>query len=147
MCPFSRMISLKYQEKICQSVFGISPRSLNRHVAFSNTYYGGDCPTTHRVLYVNGETGPAAETEAKPRLKIFFFFLFNLTLCLRVTTGEIDPWRELSVVEGCTVDGEKVHAVLIKDVAHCADMLSDQVNDRASLKSGRKVTQQFVVPH
>lgn len=39
------------------------------------------------------------------------------------------------------MDGEKVHAVLIKDVAHCADMLSDQVNDRASLKSGRKVTQ------
>lgn len=65
MCPFSRMISLKSQEEICQLVFGISLPSLKRNVAFSNTYYGGDSPTTHRVLYVNGETGPAADTEAK----------------------------------------------------------------------------------
>lgn len=74
MCPFSRMISLKSQEEICQLVFGISLPSLKRNVAFSNTYYGGDSPTTHRVLYVNGETGPAADLEAKPRVKIFFFF-------------------------------------------------------------------------
>lgn len=68
-----------------------------------------------------------------------------MTPCLRVTTGEIDPWRELSVVGACTVDGEKVHDVLIEDAAHCADMMSSGVDDRASLKSGRKVTQRNVL--
>lgn len=56
LCPFSRLLSLKSQTKVCQLVFGISQPSVSASVAFSNLYYGGERPTTHRVLYVNGET-------------------------------------------------------------------------------------------
>lgn len=59
-CPFSQMITLSSQTEVCQSVFGISERSLPGSVAFSNMYYGGEHPNLHRVLYVNGESKPAA---------------------------------------------------------------------------------------
>lgn len=55
MCPFSKMISLRTQTQVCHTVFGVSQRSLYGSVAFSNMYYGGERPTAHRVLYVNGE--------------------------------------------------------------------------------------------
>lgn len=49
------------------------------------------------------------------------------------------------MVGACTVDGEKARDVLIEGAAHCADMMSGGVDDRASLKSGRKVTRHNVL--
>ncbi|CAG06424.1 unnamed protein product, partial [Tetraodon nigroviridis] len=60
-CPFSGMVTLQFQTEVCSSVFGISQHSLPRRVAFTNTYYGGDSPHTHRVLYVNGGIDPWKE--------------------------------------------------------------------------------------
>lgn len=128
------MISLRSQTDVCQAVFGISQRSLHRSVAFSNMYYGGERPTTHRVLYVNGETGPAAKTDPNGVEESQFD---NLT---GVSTGALDPWSKLSVVGSCTVDGEKATTILIQDAAHCADMIGRRRHDRASLTLARKVT-------
>lgn len=49
------MVTLQSETEVCPSVFGIPRPSLARQIAFTNTYYGGDRPHTHRVLYVNGE--------------------------------------------------------------------------------------------
>lgn len=54
-CPFSGLVTLRSQTELCLMLFGISQDSLPERVAFTNTYYGGDNPHTHRVLYVNGE--------------------------------------------------------------------------------------------
>lgn len=129
------MISLRSETEVCQSVFGISQHSLPGSVTFSNMYYGGEHPNTHRVLYVNGETRPAAQTDPE-RVGIFQFH--NLT---GVSTGALDPWSKLSVVGSCTEDGEKASTILIPDAAHCADMMSKRLHDRASLTLAQKVTQ------
>lgn len=55
-CPFSGMLTLQINTKLCPKLFGISQHSLHARIAFANTYYGGDNPHTHRILYVNGET-------------------------------------------------------------------------------------------
>lgn len=60
-CPFSGMLTLQAQTKLCAALFGISQHSLPARIAFTNTYYGGDNPQTHRILYVNGETGFATD--------------------------------------------------------------------------------------
>ncbi|XP_036393002.1 thymus-specific serine protease [Megalops cyprinoides] len=57
-CPFSRMLTLKSQTELCPLLFGIPQSSLHSNVAFTNKYYGGDHPQTHRVLYVNGDIDP-----------------------------------------------------------------------------------------
>ncbi|XP_074496690.1 thymus-specific serine protease [Sebastes fasciatus] len=57
-CPFSGMVTLRSQTELCPMVFGISQHSLPGRIAFTNTYYGGDKPHTHRVLYVNGGVDP-----------------------------------------------------------------------------------------
>uniref|UniRef100_A0A8C7YKA8 Thymus-specific serine protease n=1 Tax=Oryzias sinensis TaxID=183150 RepID=A0A8C7YKA8_9TELE len=100
-CPFSGLINLQAQTKLCTAVFGISQHSLPSNIAFTNSYYGGDEPHTHRVLYIN---------------------------------GGIDPWKELSVVQG----GEEVQSVFIEDAAHCADMSSRRVAKRDSLRRARQ---------
>ncbi len=56
-CPFSGLVTLQVHTKVCPMLFGISQHSLPGHIAYTNTYYGGDNPSTHRVLFVNGETG------------------------------------------------------------------------------------------
>uniref|UniRef100_A0A3B5L4H9 Serine protease 16 n=1 Tax=Xiphophorus couchianus TaxID=32473 RepID=A0A3B5L4H9_9TELE len=60
-CPFSGMVTLQAQTKICSKVFGISQHSLPSRIAFTNSYYGGDNPNTYRVLYVNGGVDPWKE--------------------------------------------------------------------------------------
>uniref|UniRef100_H2LX31 Serine protease 16 n=1 Tax=Oryzias latipes TaxID=8090 RepID=H2LX31_ORYLA len=100
-CPFSGLINLQAQTKLCTAVFGISQHSLPSNIAFTNSYYGGDEPHTHRVLYIN---------------------------------GGIDPWKELSVVQG----GQEVQSVFIEDTAHCADMSSRRVVKRDSLRRARQ---------
>ncbi|KAM4628161.1 thymus-specific serine protease [Polymixia lowei] len=57
-CPFSRMLTLQAQTKLCSMLFHISQQSLPAHIAFTNSYYGEDHPRTHRVLYVNGGIDP-----------------------------------------------------------------------------------------
>uniref|UniRef100_A0A3P8PKX4 Serine protease 16 n=1 Tax=Astatotilapia calliptera TaxID=8154 RepID=A0A3P8PKX4_ASTCA len=57
-CPFSGMLTLQDQTKLCTTLFGISQHSLPARIAFTNTYYGGDNPHTHRILYVNGGIDP-----------------------------------------------------------------------------------------
>ncbi|KAK5868274.1 hypothetical protein PBY51_009304, partial [Eleginops maclovinus] len=60
-CPFSGMVTLRSQTEICLELFGITQNSLPGHIAFTNTYYGGDDPHTLRVLYVNGGVDPWKE--------------------------------------------------------------------------------------
>ncbi|XP_069003375.1 thymus-specific serine protease [Embiotoca jacksoni] len=103
-CPFSGMLTLRDHTKLCAMLFGISQHSLPAHIAFTNTYYGGDNPPTQRVLYVN---------------------------------GGIDPWKELSVVQNRTEEGEEAQTVFIKDTAHCADMSRRRTADRCSLRKAR----------
>ncbi|CAK6974988.1 LOW QUALITY PROTEIN: thymus-specific serine protease [Scomber scombrus] len=60
-CPFSGMVTLQSETRLCPMLFGISQHSLPGRIAFTNTYYGGDNPDTHRVLYVNGGIDPWQE--------------------------------------------------------------------------------------
>ncbi|XP_044057225.1 thymus-specific serine protease isoform X2 [Siniperca chuatsi] len=60
-CPFSGMLTLQAQTEVCPMLFGISHHSLPGRIAFTNNYYGGDNPHTHRVLYVNGGIDPWKE--------------------------------------------------------------------------------------
>ncbi|TWW76722.1 Thymus-specific serine protease [Takifugu flavidus] len=60
-CPFSGMVTLQFETEVCPTVFGVSRPSLARQIAFTNTYYGGDSPRTHRVLYINGGIDPWKE--------------------------------------------------------------------------------------
>ncbi|XP_040902925.1 thymus-specific serine protease [Toxotes jaculatrix] len=60
-CPFSGMMTLQADTQLCPMLFGISQHSLPARIAFTNTYYGGDNPRTHRVLYVNGGIDPWQE--------------------------------------------------------------------------------------
>ncbi|XP_036932963.1 thymus-specific serine protease [Acanthopagrus latus] len=110
-CPFSGMVTLQVHTKVCPMVFGISQHSLPGRIAFTNTYYGGDKPSTQRVLYVN---------------------------------GGIDPWKELSVVQSRTEDGEEAESIFIEDTAHCADMTSERVTDRRSLRKAKQEIEKHV---
>ncbi|KAM9359152.1 thymus-specific serine protease [Symphorus nematophorus] len=110
-CPFSGMVTLQVQTEVCPILFGISQHSLPGRIALTNTYYGGDNPPTHRILYVN---------------------------------GGIDPWKELSVVQDRTEEGEETRTIFIKDTAHCADMMSRRVKDRCSLKRAREEIEKHV---
>ncbi|KAG8002230.1 Thymus-specific serine protease [Nibea albiflora] len=60
-CPFSGMVTLQVETEVCPMLFGISQHSLPGRIAFTNSYYGGDNPYTHRVLYVNGGIDPWKE--------------------------------------------------------------------------------------
>ncbi|CAN9511115.1 unnamed protein product [Ophioblennius macclurei] len=60
-CPFSGMMTLQTWTQLCAVVFAISQHSLPSRVAFTNSYYGGRDPHTHRVLYVNGGIDPWKE--------------------------------------------------------------------------------------
>ncbi|XP_029301858.1 thymus-specific serine protease-like [Cottoperca gobio] len=55
------MVTLRSQTELCLMLFDISQHSLPGRVAFTNTYYGGDDPHTHRVVYVNGGVDPWKE--------------------------------------------------------------------------------------
>ncbi|XP_061073731.1 thymus-specific serine protease [Conger conger] len=57
-CPFSRMMTLNSQAELCPLLFGVPLSKLPSIVAFTNHFYGGDHPQTHRVLYVNGNIDP-----------------------------------------------------------------------------------------
>ncbi|KAF3693079.1 Thymus-specific serine protease [Channa argus] len=110
-CPFSGMLTLQVDTKLCPMLFGISQHSLAARIAFTNTYYGGDNPHTHRILYVN---------------------------------GGIDPWKELSVVQDWTEEGQEAQIIFIEDTAHCADMMSRRSTDRWSLKEAREEIENHV---
>ncbi|XP_072247877.1 thymus-specific serine protease [Leuresthes tenuis] len=110
-CPFSGMSTLQAQTELCAMVFGISQHSLAARIAFTNSYYGGDDPNTHRVLYIN---------------------------------GGIDPWKELSMIQGRSGEGDEAQTVFIKDTAHCADMSSGRVGERRSLWKARQEIEKHV---
>ncbi|KAJ8369091.1 hypothetical protein SKAU_G00091190 [Synaphobranchus kaupii] len=57
-CPFSRLLTLQSQTELCPLLFGVSQSSLPSNIVFTNHFYGGDHPETHRVLYVNGDIDP-----------------------------------------------------------------------------------------
>lgn len=142
-CPFSGMVTLQLQTKVCPVAFGISQHSLPGRVAFTNAYYGGDKSNTQRVLYINGETGPknCGQREHWDLSKVL-----KLHVCF--SAGGIDPWKELSVVRDRTEAGGEAQTVFIEDTAHCADMMSKRVTDRNSLKRARQVTYvQYVIVH
>ncbi|KAM9853532.1 thymus-specific serine protease [Aulostomus maculatus] len=65
-CPFSGMMTLQTQTMLCPVLFGISQYSLPGHIAFTNTYYGGNTPHTQRVLYVNGGVDPWQDLSVVP---------------------------------------------------------------------------------
>ncbi|KAH0631521.1 hypothetical protein JD844_005874, partial [Phrynosoma platyrhinos] len=58
ICPFSKLVDLKFQMDVCKDVFGISDRSAQEAVSFTNEYYGADHPKATRVLFVNGDIDP-----------------------------------------------------------------------------------------
>lgn len=126
-CPFSGMVTLQSETEVCPTVFGVSRPSLAPQIAFTNTYYGGDSPRTHRVLYINGEIFSSSKQRINPRVEEF-----TRTILI---TGGIDPWKELSVTQDRS--GDRV--VFIEDTAHCADMRSQRVTDRSSLQTARAV--------
>lgn len=123
------MVTLQFETEVCPTVFGISQHSLPRQVAFTNTYYGGDSPHTHRVLYINGEI--YSKQHINHRHEEFTSII--------LLTGGIDPWKELSVIQDGSEEENEDHAVLIEDTAHCADMMGKRVTDRSSLKIARAV--------
>ncbi|KAM6959245.1 thymus-specific serine protease [Aplochiton taeniatus] len=60
-CPFSRMLTLQSQTHFCFLLFNVPQDTLQARITFTNNYYGGDHPHTHRVLYVNGGVDPWQE--------------------------------------------------------------------------------------
>ncbi|TNN01309.1 hypothetical protein fugu_010691 [Takifugu bimaculatus] len=131
-CPFSGMVTLQFETEVCPTVFGVSRPSLARQIAFTNTYYGGDSPRTHRVLYINGELFSSSKQRINPRVEEF-----TRTILI---TGGIDPWKELSVTQDRSGD----QVVFIEDTAHCADMRSQRVTDRSSLQTARAEIERHV---
>ncbi|KAF6736108.1 Thymus-specific serine protease [Oryzias melastigma] len=101
MKPYSRLIKLAqiYRSSTEEKCLDVSHEKTIQDLM--DTYYGGDEPHTHRVLYIN---------------------------------GGIDPWKELSVVQG----GGEVQSVFIDDTAHCADMSSRRFAKRDSLRKARQ---------
>ena len=69
---------------------------------------------------------------------IWFYCTFKNRFVI-VATGGIDPWKELSVVQSRTEDGEEAESIFIEDTAHCADMMSERVTDRRSLRKAKQV--------
>nr|XP_056701727.1 thymus-specific serine protease [Euleptes europaea] len=57
-CLFSHLISLPSELDICAEVFNVSRDRVQEAVAFTNEYYGADCPKASRVLFVNGDIDP-----------------------------------------------------------------------------------------
>lgn len=128
------MVTLQFQTEVCSTVFGISQHSLPRQIAFTNTYYGGDSPHTHRVLYINGEISSKHHINHRDREMIGLILII----------GGIDPWKELSVIQD-RGEGDEDQVVFIKDTAHCADMMNQKLSDRSSLKTARAV--RFIYSH
>ncbi|KAK7172248.1 hypothetical protein R3I93_004533 [Phoxinus phoxinus] len=60
-CLFSRVSTLQSQTELCSRLFSIPQDSLPARIDFTNQYYGGNRPQTHRVLYVNGNLDPWTE--------------------------------------------------------------------------------------
>lgn len=122
------MVTLQFQAEVCPTVFGVSRPSLARQIAFTNTYYGGDSPRAHRVLYINGGIRALSINSR----------VGGFTRAILITGG-IDPWKELSVTRDGGEGGTGDRVVFIEDTAHCADMRSERVTDRSSLQRARAV--------
>ncbi|XP_035479876.2 thymus-specific serine protease isoform X1 [Scophthalmus maximus] len=91
-CPFSGMLTLQTDTRLCPTLFGVSQHALPARVAFTNAYYGGDDPPTHRVLYVNGGIDPWQElsvvrgrTEGDEEAQTVF--IKDTAHCADMTTG------------------------------------------------------------
>ncbi|KAF3848066.1 hypothetical protein F7725_021094 [Dissostichus mawsoni] len=98
-CPFSGMVTLRSQTEICLELFGISQNSLPGRVAFTNRYYGGDEPHTHRVLYVNGGVDPWKELSVGNRTdggeEAESVFIRDSAHCADMTRGRVTDCRSL----------------------------------------------------
>ncbi|XP_060082969.1 thymus-specific serine protease-like [Ylistrum balloti] len=57
-CPFSRLIDLPSQTKLCSDFFSISPQDIPKFVSFTNEYYGGDTPHGNKIIFSNGSIDP-----------------------------------------------------------------------------------------
>ncbi|KAK5928966.1 hypothetical protein CgunFtcFv8_010242 [Champsocephalus gunnari] len=98
-CPFSGMVTLRSQTEICLELFGISQNSLPGRVAFTNRYYGGDEPHTHRVLYVNGGVDPWKELSVGNRTdggeEAESVFIRDSAHCADMSRGRVTDHRSL----------------------------------------------------
>ncbi|XP_071061417.1 thymus-specific serine protease-like [Pseudochaenichthys georgianus] len=98
-CPFSGMVTLRSQTEICLELFGISQNSLPGRVAFTNRYYGGDEPHTHRVLYVNGGVDPWKELSVGNRTdggeEAESVFIRDSAHCADMSRGRVTDRRSL----------------------------------------------------
>ncbi|XP_033734506.1 thymus-specific serine protease-like [Pecten maximus] len=57
-CPFSRLIDLPSQTKLCSDFFNITPQDIAKFVSFTNDYYGGDRPHGNKIIFSNGSIDP-----------------------------------------------------------------------------------------
>lgn len=57
-CPFSRLMDLPSQTKLCSDFFSISPEEIPKFVSFTNEYYGGDQPRGSKIIFSNGSIDP-----------------------------------------------------------------------------------------
>ncbi|XP_007955081.1 thymus-specific serine protease [Orycteropus afer afer] len=57
-CPFSQFPALPSQLGLCEQVFGLSPSSVAKAVAQTNSYYGGQTLRATQVLLINGDADP-----------------------------------------------------------------------------------------
>ncbi|KAI4814836.1 hypothetical protein KUCAC02_005023 [Chaenocephalus aceratus] len=87
------------QTEICLELFGISQNSLPGRVAFTNRYYGGDEPHTHRVLYVNGGVDPWKELSVGNRTdggeEAESVFIRDSAHCADMSRGRVTDRRSL----------------------------------------------------
>ncbi|KAI9526650.1 hypothetical protein NQZ68_037214 [Dissostichus eleginoides] len=90
-CPFSGMVTLRSQTEICLELFRISQNSLPGRVAFTNRYYGGDEPHTHRVLYVNDNMGNRTDGGEEAES----VFIRDSAHCADMTRGRVTDRRSL----------------------------------------------------
>ncbi|XP_054455377.1 thymus-specific serine protease [Anoplopoma fimbria] len=99
-CPFSGMVTLRAETELCLMLFGISQHSLPGRVAFTNTYYGGDKPRTHRVLYVNGGVDPwkelsVVQDRAEEGEEAQTVFIKDTAHCADMMRGRVTDRRSL----------------------------------------------------
>ncbi|KAF0030689.1 hypothetical protein F2P81_017420 [Scophthalmus maximus] len=93
MGAYGRLVQLAQTDtRLCPTLFGVSQHALPARVAFTNAYYGGDDPPTHRVLYVNGGIDPWQElsvvrgrTEGDEEAQTVF--IKDTAHCADMTTG------------------------------------------------------------
>ncbi|KAI4814944.1 hypothetical protein KUCAC02_005119 [Chaenocephalus aceratus] len=89
------MVTLRSQTEICLELFGISQNSLPGRVAFTNRYYGGDEPHTHRVLYVNDMLSRNVGNRTDGGEEAESVFIRDSAHCADMSRGRVTDRRSL----------------------------------------------------